>query len=105
MMHSTEIRSGTRQSSEVTCGGTCQSSLTCRNARELWRVPLQVTARGACLLLWVASQLCSPALADEPAASPEQLDFFDQTRLTRRHLGRDFRLTDVYGSVVKEILA
>ncbi|MFN7334048.1 MAG: DUF1501 domain-containing protein, partial [bacterium] len=29
----------------------------------------------------------------------------DHTRLTRRHLGRDFRLTDVYGSVVKEILA
>jgi uncharacterized protein (DUF1501 family) len=29
----------------------------------------------------------------------------DHTRLTRRHLGRDFRLTDVYGSVVEEILA
>jgi uncharacterized protein (DUF1501 family) len=29
----------------------------------------------------------------------------DHTRLTSRHLGRDFRLTDVYGSVVKEILA
>jgi uncharacterized protein (DUF1501 family) len=29
----------------------------------------------------------------------------DHTRLTARHLGRDFRLTDVYGEVVKEILA
>jgi hypothetical protein len=29
----------------------------------------------------------------------------DHTRLTRRHLGRDYRLTDVYGEVVKEILA
>ncbi|MBU6172193.1 MAG: DUF1501 domain-containing protein [Planctomycetes bacterium] len=29
----------------------------------------------------------------------------DHTQLTWRHLGRDFRLTDVYGSVVKEILA
>ncbi len=29
----------------------------------------------------------------------------DHTRLTKRHLGRDFRLTDVYGSVVKEILS
>lgn len=29
----------------------------------------------------------------------------DHTRLTHRHLGRDYRLTDVYGSVVKEILA
>lgn len=41
-------------------------------------IPLQVTAHGACLLLWVASQLCSTALADEPAASPEQLDFFER---------------------------
>ena len=29
----------------------------------------------------------------------------DHTRLTWNHLGRDFRLTDVHGSVVKEILA
>jgi uncharacterized protein (DUF1501 family) len=29
----------------------------------------------------------------------------DHTRLTLRHLGRDFRLTDVHGHVVKEILA
>jgi hypothetical protein len=29
----------------------------------------------------------------------------DHTKLTARHLGRDFRLTDVYGEVVKEILA
>ncbi len=67
MMRSMGIRSGTRQ-----------SSLTCRDAWELWRVPLQVTAHGVYLLLWVASQLCSPALADEPAVSPEQLDFFER---------------------------
>jgi len=30
---------------------------------------------------------------------------FDHERLTYRHAGRDFRLTDVHGSVVKEILA
>ncbi len=30
---------------------------------------------------------------------------FDHTRLTYRHMGRDFRLTDVAGNVVKEILA
>jgi hypothetical protein len=29
----------------------------------------------------------------------------DHTRLTWRHLGRDYRLTDVYGDVVKEIIA
>ena len=29
----------------------------------------------------------------------------DHTRLTYRHAGRDFRLTDVYGRVVDEILA
>jgi hypothetical protein len=30
---------------------------------------------------------------------------FDHTRLTFRHAGRDFRLTDVHGNVVKELLA
>jgi hypothetical protein len=30
---------------------------------------------------------------------------FDHTRLTYRYAGRDFRLTDVYGNVVREILA
>jgi hypothetical protein len=30
---------------------------------------------------------------------------FDHERLTYRHAGRDFRLTDVYGRVVKELLA
>ena len=30
---------------------------------------------------------------------------FDHRRLTYRHAGRDFRLTDVYGNVVSEILA
>jgi hypothetical protein len=30
---------------------------------------------------------------------------FDHTRLTFRHAGRDFRLTDVYGNVVQELIA
>jgi hypothetical protein len=30
---------------------------------------------------------------------------FDHTKLTYRHMGRDFRLTDVEGEVVKELLA
>ena len=30
---------------------------------------------------------------------------FDHTRLTYRYAGRDFRLTDVHGEVVKAILA
>ena len=30
---------------------------------------------------------------------------FDHTKLTFRHAGRDFRLTDVYGNVVSELLA
>jgi hypothetical protein len=29
----------------------------------------------------------------------------DHTRLTYRHAGRDFRLTDVYGEVVHDIIA
>jgi hypothetical protein len=28
----------------------------------------------------------------------------DHTKLTYRHAGRDYRLTDVHGEVVKEIL-
>ena len=30
---------------------------------------------------------------------------FDHTRLTHRFQGRDFRLTDVHGTVVKQLLA
>jgi len=30
---------------------------------------------------------------------------FDHTRLTYRHSGRDMRLTDVAGTVIKDILA
>jgi hypothetical protein len=30
---------------------------------------------------------------------------FDHTRLTYRHSGRDFRLTDVSGNVVQDIIA
>jgi hypothetical protein len=30
---------------------------------------------------------------------------FDHERLTYRYAGRDFRLTDVHGNVVREILA
>jgi hypothetical protein len=30
---------------------------------------------------------------------------FDHTRLTYHHSGRDFRLTDVAGRIVKDILA
>jgi hypothetical protein len=30
---------------------------------------------------------------------------FDHTRLTYRHMGRDFRLTDVHGEVVTKMLA
>jgi hypothetical protein len=30
---------------------------------------------------------------------------FDHERLTFRHAGRDFRLTDVHGKVVKDILS
>ena len=29
----------------------------------------------------------------------------DHTKLTHRHAGRDYRLTDVHGEVVKEVLA
>ena len=34
-----------------------------------------------------------------------QLLGFDHERLTYRHAGRAFRLTDVYGNVVRELIA
>jgi hypothetical protein len=34
-----------------------------------------------------------------------QLLGFDHEKLTFRHAGRDFRLTDVHGHVVKELIA
>ena len=34
-----------------------------------------------------------------------QLLGFDHTKLTFRHAGRDFRLTDVHGNVVNELIA
>ncbi len=34
-----------------------------------------------------------------------QLLGLDHQRLTYRYAGRDFRLTDVHGNIVKEILA
>ena len=34
-----------------------------------------------------------------------QLLGFDHEKLTFRHAGRDFRLTDVYGHVVRELIA
>jgi len=39
------------------------------------------------------------------AATILRLFGFDHTRLTYRYAGRDFRLTDVAGEVVREILA
>jgi hypothetical protein len=30
---------------------------------------------------------------------------FDHTRLTYRYAGRDFRLTDVHGKVIEELIA
>jgi hypothetical protein len=34
-----------------------------------------------------------------------QLLGFDHTKLTFRHAGRDFRLTDVHGNVVQQLIA
>ena len=38
-------------------------------------------------------------------ATLQHMRGLDHTRSTYRHAGRDFRLTDVYGRVVREILA
>ena len=57
-----------------------------------------VTAQVACIMF------CLLANGQEQITVLHLLGL-DHTRLTWRNVGRDFRLTDVYGSVVKEILA
>jgi len=47
----------------------------------------------------------NPVHVHDLHATIMQLMGFDHTKLTFRHAGRDFRLTDVKGNVVKEILA
>ena len=48
-----------------------------------------------------------PAIQIRPVVATDvpRLMGIDHTRLTYRYSGRDFRLTDVYGNVVKDILA
>src|SRR5436190_6300452 len=47
----------------------------------------------------------NPVHVHDLHATMLQLLGFDHTKLTFRHAGRDFRLTDVYGNAVKELLA
>jgi hypothetical protein len=49
--------------------------------------------------------LLSDTLASADPQSDLHLLGFDHTRLTYRHGGRDYRLTDVHGNVVKGLLA
>jgi len=95
---------------------------------EFGRTPGQDGAKGrghhpACFSSWLAGGGVKPGLAygatDDIAATVAENkvhvhDFhatilhllgIDHERLTYRHAGRDFRLTDVYGNVVKDILA
>ena len=47
----------------------------------------------------------NPVHVHDLHATMLQLLGFDHTKLTFRHAGRDFRLTDVHGNVVKELMA
>ncbi len=94
---------------------------------EFGRTPGQDGAKGrghhpACFSSWLAGGGTKPGLAygatDDIAATVAEKkvhvhDFhatilhllgIDHEKLTYRHAGRDFRLTDVYGTVVKDIL-
>ena len=95
---------------------------------EFGRTPGQDGAKGrghhpACFSSWMAGGGIKPGIAygatDDIAATVAEKkvhvhDFhatilylmgIDHEKLTYRHAGRDFRLTDVYGNVVKDILA
>jgi hypothetical protein len=57
-------------------------------------------------VLFILAAFASPPLAlAEIKIETISLTMRDATKLTSRHLGRDYRLTGVYGEVVKEILA
>lgn len=57
-------------------------------------------------VLFILAAFASPPLAlAEIKIETISLPMRDAIKLTSRHLGRDYRLTDVYGEVVKEILA
>ena len=47
----------------------------------------------------------NPVHGHDLHATPLHLMGFDHEKLTHRYAGRDFRLTDVHGNVVHEILA
>jgi arylsulfatase A-like enzyme len=54
---------------------------------------------------WRTPAVENPVHVHDLHATVLHLLGFDHTRLTYRHAGRDFRLTDVHGVVVKDILA
>ena len=57
-------------------------------------------------VLFILAAFASPPLAlAEIKIETISLPMRDAIKLTSRHLGRDYRLTGVYGEVVKEILA
>lgn len=47
----------------------------------------------------------SDSAASRLRAQRARIDFTQRMNLRLRHVGRDYRLTDVYGNVVKEIMA
>lgn len=57
-------------------------------------------------VLFILAAFASPPLAlAKIKIETISLPMRDAIKLTSRHLGRDYRLTGVYGEVVKEILA
>jgi hypothetical protein len=94
---------------------------------EFGRTPTKEGAKGRghhgkCFSIWLAGggikggivhgetdetgsqSLTEPVLVHDIHATVLHLLGIDHTRLTYRHAGRDFRLTDVHGRVMKEIL-
>ena len=59
----------------------------------------------SCQLFTMPGWLSARATSHDLHATILHLLGLDHERLTYRYTGRDFRLTDVYGRVVREILA
>ena len=66
--------------------------------------------RGVSIKTYLASSPCAQAVENKVHvhdlhATMLHLLGFDHTKLTYRYAGRDFRLTDVHGNVVHDMIA
>ena len=83
------------------------------NGRLNFRAPSKFSSRPRCLLSFSTQARTAPFILHPSSfilhpfvlSSRAPCPGLDHTRLTHRHAGRDYRLTDVHGKVVNDVLA